>query len=86
MIWPSTAICLASEIPGKTPIGIAPSSSADIAPRKARVWLNFKAINYRADVWLNGVQIADREHFVGSFSRYRFDVTRPPVPARTAWP
>jgi beta-galactosidase/beta-glucuronidase len=40
-----------------------------------RVWLTFNGINYRADVWLNGVQIADRDHMVGSFSRYRFDIT-----------
>lgn len=40
-----------------------------------RVWLNFKGINYRADVWLNGGRIADREQVVGSFSRYRLDVT-----------
>ena len=29
-------------------------------PEGTRVWLHFDAINYRADVWLNGSQIADR--------------------------
>lgn len=43
--------------------------------RGQRVWLNFKGINYRADVWLNGTRIANREQVAGSFSRYRFDVT-----------
>ena len=41
-----------------------------------RVWLNFDGINYRADVWLNGHCIADRQQIVGSFSRYRLDVTQ----------
>ena len=42
-----------------------------------RVWLVFEGINYRADVWLNGSQVADRQHVVGSFSRYRLDITGP---------
>lgn len=40
-----------------------------------RVWLVFQGINYRADVWLNGTRVADREHVVGAFSRYRIDAT-----------
>ena len=40
-----------------------------------RVWLNFDAINYRADVWLNGHKLADRKDVVGAFSRFRFDIT-----------
>ena len=39
------------------------------------VWLNFSGINYRADVWLNGVKVADREEMVGAFARFRLDVT-----------
>ena len=35
--------------------------------RGQRVWLLFKGINYRADVWLNGRQIADRETMVGMY-------------------
>ncbi|MBI5684011.1 MAG: beta galactosidase jelly roll domain-containing protein [Verrucomicrobia bacterium] len=45
----------------------------DVAGR--RVWLNFNGLNYRADIWLNGKQIADAQQAVGAFSRYRFDVT-----------
>lgn len=41
---------------------------------KKHIWLNFKAINYRADVWLNGNKIADRENMTGAFQRFRFDV------------
>jgi len=35
--------------------------------RGQRVWLLFKGINYRADVWLNGRQIAGRETVVGMY-------------------
>lgn len=35
----------------------------------------FTAINYRAEVWLNGVLVADREHMVGAFRRFVLDVT-----------
>jgi exo-1,4-beta-D-glucosaminidase len=43
--------------------------------RGKRVWLNFECLNYRADVWLNGNMIADRELVVGMFQRFRFDIT-----------
>ena len=45
------------------------------AVRGKRVWLNFDGIHYRADVWINGRQVADGRQIVGSFSRYRLDVT-----------
>lgn len=44
--------------------------------RGKRVWLNFDGIHYRADVWVNGRQVADGQQVVGSFSRYRLDVTQ----------
>lgn len=47
-----------------------------------RIWLDFDAINYRADIWLNGKPVADRRQVVGSFSRYRFDVTKQASPGR----
>jgi len=40
-----------------------------------RAWLTFHGLNYRADVWVNGRQIADRRQIVGAFSRYRLDIT-----------
>ncbi len=39
------------------------------------VWLTFKGINYRAEVWLNGKQVADSTQMVGMFAQYHFDVT-----------
>ncbi len=45
-------------------------------------WLHFDAINYRAEVWLNGARIADRHHMVGMFQRFQFDVTHAVRPGR----
>lgn len=38
------------------------------------VWLNFEGINYRAAVWVNGVQIAKETDMAGMFGRHRFDI------------
>lgn len=40
------------------------------------VWLNFSEINYKAQVWLNGVQVADTATMVGMERQFRFDVTK----------
>ncbi len=39
------------------------------------IWLNFAGINYRANVWLNGTQIADEKQVVGALRTYEFNVT-----------
>ena len=39
------------------------------------IWLHLDGINYRADVWVNGRQIGDREQIAGMFERFRFNVT-----------
>jgi exo-1,4-beta-D-glucosaminidase len=39
------------------------------------VWLNFNGINYRANIWLNGKQIADSDHVAGAWRTYEFNVT-----------
>jgi hypothetical protein len=44
--------------------------------RDKKIWLNFDGINYRADVWLNGTQVANAEEMAGMFRRFRFDITR----------
>lgn len=40
-----------------------------------KVWLDFNGINYRAEVWINGVKIADRGEMSGMFRRFRYDIT-----------
>jgi len=39
------------------------------------VWLNFRGINYRANIFLNGKQIANSNEVAGSWRTYEFDVT-----------
>ncbi len=39
-------------------------------------WLNFEGINYRANVWLNGKQVADSNEIAGAWRTYELNVTR----------
>ncbi len=39
------------------------------------VWLNFRGINYRANVWLNGKQIANSDEIAGAWRTYELNVT-----------
>jgi exo-1,4-beta-D-glucosaminidase len=39
------------------------------------IWLAFRGINYRANIWINGKQLAGSDTVVGAFRRYEFDVT-----------
>jgi exo-1,4-beta-D-glucosaminidase len=38
--------------------------------------LIFKGINYRAAVWVNGIQIADSAEMAGMFSQYSLDISK----------
>jgi exo-1,4-beta-D-glucosaminidase len=40
------------------------------------LWLHFDGINYRANIWLNGTQIAGADEIAGVFRRYEFDISR----------
>lgn len=40
-----------------------------------RIWLNFRGINYSANIWLNGKKIAGEDCVKGTFRLYDFDVT-----------
>jgi len=43
---------------------------------KGRIlWLNFEAINYRANIWINGLQVADSDEAAGMYRTFEFDVT-----------
>ena len=47
------------------------------APAGQEVYsLMFKGINYRAEIWLNGHQIANRSQVVGMYASFEFDVSR----------
>ncbi len=49
--------------------------SSPASYRGKTVWLNFKGINYRANVWLNGKQIANSNDIVGAWRTYELNVT-----------
>jgi exo-1,4-beta-D-glucosaminidase len=40
------------------------------------IWLAFRGINYRAEIWINGKKLAGSDQVVGAFRRYEFDVTK----------
>ena len=40
-----------------------------------QAWLNFDGINYRANIWINGKQIADTNEIVGAYRTYQFNIT-----------
>ena len=39
------------------------------------VWLKFDGINYRANIWLNGKQVANSDSVAGAWRTYEFNVT-----------
>jgi exo-1,4-beta-D-glucosaminidase len=45
-----------------------------------RIWVGFDGINYRANVWMNGVQVANSEQLAGTWRLFRFDVTKAAKP------
>ena len=46
------------------------------------IWLNFNGINYRANIWLNGKQIAKAEDTAGAWRTYEFNITDAAVPGK----
>ena len=43
--------------------------------RGKTLWLHFNGINFRANIWLNGRQIADSKNVAGAFRAYEFSIT-----------
>ena len=39
------------------------------------IWLNFHGINYRANIWLNGKQVANSDDVAGAWRTYEFNIT-----------
>jgi len=53
------------------------------AGKEERFQLHFGGINYRAEIWLNGVRIADTKTVAGAYRNYDFDVTELLKPGKT---
>jgi len=43
--------------------------------KRKTIWLNFRGINYRANLWLNGKQVANSDQVAGAWRTYEFNVT-----------
>src|SRR2546423_2520055 len=39
------------------------------------IYIHFDGINYRANLWVNGTQIATNTQFVGTYTAFEFDIT-----------
>src|SRR5581483_8728500 len=44
--------------------------------RGKTIWLKFNGINYRANIWLNGKQIANSDEVAGAWRTYEFNITK----------
>ncbi len=47
---------------------------ADLAQKDA--WLHFLGINYRANVWVNGVKVGDAKDVAGTYRAFEFNVSK----------
>jgi exo-1,4-beta-D-glucosaminidase len=47
------------------------------------IWLAFDGVNYKANVWMNGVQIASSTELAGTWRLFQFDVTSAAKPGDT---
>ena len=46
------------------------------------ITLDFEGISYRADIWINGKQIADTGYVAGAMRRFTFDITKDVQPGK----
>jgi exo-1,4-beta-D-glucosaminidase len=51
--------------------------------RGKNIWLNFDGINFRANIWLNGQQVASSDKVAGPYRVYEFNVTDAALPGKT---
>lgn len=68
-----------SHIPGKNPWKNAywyrTEFEAQTTISGKHIWLNFGELNYKAQIWLNGVMIADTTEVIGMERGFRFEIT-----------
>ena len=50
--------------------------------RGKTIWLDFGGINYRANIFLNGKQIANRDDVAGAWRTYEFNITDAALPGK----
>ena len=47
-----------------------------LPPENCQYWLKFAGISYRAELWINGQQVADNKTMAGHYNSFEFDITR----------
>jgi len=47
-----------------------------LPPGNCQYWLKFAGISYRAELWINGQQVADNKTMVGHYSSFEFNITQ----------
>ncbi len=62
--------------PWKKPYWYRTNFDVPATDKGKHIQLIFKGINYRADVWVNGKQIADSSQMAGMFAEYSFDISK----------
>ena len=77
-----SAACPATPTPGPSPYRFRTEFRTPPAYAGRTVRLHLDGVNYRADVWVNGVQLADARDVVGMFRRFEFDVSKLVRPGR----
>ena len=50
--------------------------------RGKTIWLDFSGINYRANIFLNGKQIANKDQVAGAWRTYEFNITDAALPGK----
>jgi exo-1,4-beta-D-glucosaminidase len=68
-------IAMPADSPFRVPWWYRTEFELPAADRGKNLWLHFKGVNYRANVWLNGEQIASSENMVGTWRLFDFNVT-----------
>jgi len=61
--------------PWSSPYWYRTEFKVDKSEEGKQIWIHFNGINYRADVWINGNKVADADHMVGMFGKFRYNVT-----------
>src|SRR5581483_8791454 len=46
------------------------------ADKGKTIWLNFRGLNYRANIWLNGTKIGDIKDIAGAWRTYELNITK----------
>ncbi|HWC20422.1 MAG TPA: beta galactosidase jelly roll domain-containing protein, partial [Terriglobales bacterium] len=69
-----TNLPMAENSPYKCPWWYRSEFSLPAQLQGKNIWLHFDGINYRANIWMNGKQIADAEHVAGAYRTYEFNI------------